>query len=67
MRDMDLVRELLLKIEGGQTSFETISSDGASFLGIETETSLTGSRPINFLATSTYWSRLASSKFSFVH
>jgi hypothetical protein len=41
MRDMDLIRELLLKIEGGQTSFEAISGDGASFLGIETETFLT--------------------------
>jgi hypothetical protein len=36
-RDMDLIRELLLKIEAGQNTFAPISSDMAAALGIPIE------------------------------
>lgn len=39
-RDMDLIRELLLKIEAGQNMFEPISSNVANCLGIEVENSM---------------------------
>lgn len=32
-RDMDFIRELLLKIEGGQTAFETLDDETAPHLG----------------------------------
>ena len=31
-RDMDLIRDILLRIEGGQRMFETLSSDEARLL-----------------------------------
>jgi hypothetical protein len=37
-RDMDLIRDILLKIEGGQRMFETLSSDEARLLEIPVET-----------------------------
>jgi hypothetical protein len=37
-RDMDLIRDILMKIEGGQQVFEPISSDMASCLSIPLET-----------------------------
>lgn len=38
-RDMDLIRDILMEIEGGQRVFETTSSDEAAALGIPLETS----------------------------
>jgi hypothetical protein len=40
-RDMDFIRDLLLKVEEGQKVFETASAEQASFLGYTPETSLT--------------------------
>ena len=40
-RDMDLIRDLLLKIAGGQKMFPTLSSDEASILRITLETPMT--------------------------
>lgn len=40
-RDMDLVRELLLKIEGDEREFDVITAEGAAILGIPSETSMT--------------------------
>ena len=40
-RDMELIRDLLLKIEGGQRSFEVLSPKSASILCIEQEEPLT--------------------------
>jgi hypothetical protein len=40
-RDMDFVRELLLKIENGQKVFETASTEQAEILGFTPETPLT--------------------------
>ena len=37
-RDMDLIRDILMKIEGGQLAFTAISSDMASRLDIPLET-----------------------------
>jgi hypothetical protein len=39
-RDMDLVRELLLKVEGGVSTFEPIASDVAEILGVTPEVSM---------------------------
>ncbi len=39
-RDMDLIRDLLIKIEGGQQTFETMSSEMASILRTSPETSM---------------------------
>jgi Hypothetical protein (DUF2513) len=40
-RDMDFIRGLLLKIEGGQTMFQATSSEEARALGIELEQPMT--------------------------
>ena len=40
-RDLDLVRELLLKIEGGQSVFDTISSEDAVIMGVEISAPMT--------------------------
>ncbi len=37
-RDMDLIRDLLLKIEEGQKIFEVLSDDAAEALGVQIET-----------------------------
>ena len=37
-RDMDLIRDLLLKIEGGQKVFEILPDDAAEALGVQLET-----------------------------
>jgi len=39
-RDMDMVRDLLLKVEDGQKVFETASSEEAIILGLEPDTVL---------------------------
>ncbi len=39
-RDMDMVRDLLLKVEDGQKVFETASSEDAELLGFEPDTVL---------------------------
>lgn len=39
-RDMDIIRDILLRIEGGQKAFEPISSEIATRLGITLETPL---------------------------
>lgn len=39
-RDMDMIRDLLLKIEGGQTNFETASKEEADMLGIPADDAL---------------------------
>ena len=39
-RDLDFIRDLLLKIEGGQKVFETASSEAAEILGFTPDTPL---------------------------
>lgn len=40
-RDMDLIREFLLKIEAGQSAFEFLSDETAAMLGTTTDSGLT--------------------------
>jgi len=40
-RDMDLVRDILLAIEGGQKSFSTMSSNVANALGVDMKNTVT--------------------------
>jgi len=39
--DVDLIRDILVRIEGGQRSFSVLPVDSAQALGIEPETKLT--------------------------
>jgi hypothetical protein len=63
--DIDLIRDILLKIENGQQLFEPISSDDATALGMTLEKPMTRKEVAATLAavTPTFRSVLAHARF----